>query len=439
LDEATTEGTVLRNKLLQSIGFIAALIAFMMLWQERDAPPPTPPPAATPAPNQQQTAARLADLKFLTDKIAEHYVYAQEREIDARAIYDAYAGGVLRVEDDFGWTLYLEPVLGELYDHHAFLNMNTDESPRLVPSGADMWPEYVNGVATITSVRAESSAAKAGLRPGMTVTMLNQIPMAEAVRARMPRALKTSNEQARDYALQVALAGVRKQPRVVTACVRTACKDYDLGDPELPNPPSPITARMLDGKIGYLRIENSLGDTDTVAAFDAAVVGLKGMRALILDLRNTPGGGNTDVAEPILGRFIRERTNYQLVETPGRGKWERYADPRGPTISVPLYVLVDRWTGSMGEGMAVGFDGMGRGIVIGTRMAGLKGAIEDFPLPNSKIVAKFPTEKLFHLGGTPREDWTPPILVDLSKSNAADPILATALARAAKHRPGSRH
>jgi carboxyl-terminal processing protease len=420
---------MLRSKLLQGIGFVIALFAFMGVLYDRSGPPPAPrSPQQVQAPNAQ-TAARLADLRWLTDQIDTRYVYANERGVDGRAIYDAYADGVLRVEDDFGWTLFLEPVLGELYDHHAFLNMNTDESPRLVPSGADMWPEYVDGVATITSVRPETAAAKAGIRLGMTVTQLNGHPIADAVRARMPRALKTANDAARNYALQAALAGVRKQPRVVTACVQTACEDYALGDPELPPAPAPVTSRILEKQIGYVRIENSLGDTATVAAFDAAIEGLKGMRALILDLRNTPGGGNTDVAEPILGRFIRQRTNYQLVETPGRGRWERYADPRGPYIGVPLYVLVDRWTGSMGEGMAVGFDGMKRGTVIGTRMAGLKGAIENFPLPNSKIVAKFPVEKLFHLNGTPREDWPPPALVDLAKSNAADPILDAALAR----------
>jgi C-terminal processing protease CtpA/Prc len=392
------------------------------------APPPALPPAAqAQAPNAQIAAARQADLKWLTDQFDARYVYAKERGVDGRAIYDAFADGALRVEDDFGWTLFLEPVLGELYDHHAFLNMNTDESPRLAPSGADMWPEFVDGAATIAAVRADTAAAKAGIRPGMTVTQLNKIAIDDAVRARLPRTLKIPNAAARDYALQVALAGVRKQPRVVTACVQTACKDYDLGDPELPPAPSIVTSRMLDGRSGYIRIENALGDMATVAAFDAAIDDLKGMRALILDLRNTPGGGNTDVAEPILGRFIRQRMNYQLVETPGRGRWERYVDPRGPHIGVPLYVLVDRWTGSMGEGMAVGVDAMKRGTVVGTRMAGLKGAIEDFPLPNTKIIAKFPTEKLFHMNGTPREDWVPPVAIDLTKSNDEDPILAAAL------------
>lgn len=396
-----------------------------------------PPPVATEAPakpDTKQTEARRADLKVLTEKIAERYVYAADRRIDAKAIYDEYAPTVDRVEDDYGWTLFLEPVIGELFDHHAFLGRNTDVSPRLVPSGTDLWPEYVDGVATITAVRPGTPAAKSGLKAGMTVAVFNGIGIGDEVQTRMPRTLKEPFLEARNYALQAVLAGVRQQPRVVTACVQTACKDYTLDDPGFPQSQKTVTWRKLDGDVGYIRFENSLGDTNTVAQFDAAVAALGTVRALILDLRDTPGGGNTSVAEPIMGRFITKTTAYQKVYTPGRGWWDRVVEPRALHIRTPVYVLVDRWTGSMGEGMAVGFDGMKRGTVIGTRMAGLKGAIENFELPNTKVIVKFPVEKLSHLNGTPREEWAPPVLVDLTKSNGADPILEAALNRIAAAR-----
>jgi carboxyl-terminal processing protease len=40
-------------------------------------------------------------------------------------------------------------------------------------------------------------------------------------------------------------------------------------------------------------------------------------------------------------------------------------------------VLVGRWTASMGEGMAIGLDAMKRATIVGTRMAGLNGAVFD--------------------------------------------------------------
>jgi carboxyl-terminal processing protease len=396
------------------------------------AAPPSPPAATTQAPSRpaaQQSERRRADLKWLTDKIAERYVYAVDRKIDAAAIYRHYSPFVDRVEDEHGWILFLEFVVGELHDHHAFLGTNTDVSPRLVPSGTDVWPEYLGNVATITSVRLETPAEKAGLKAGMTVQAFNGIPYAEERQIRMPQTLQEPTADTLNFALQALLAGVRGQKRVVTACVKTACKDYDLGEPDYPQSDKRVTWRKLDGNIAYIRFENSLGDGATVAEFDAAVTALGKVRALILDLRNTPGGGVTSVAEPIMGRFVTKTTAYQKVYTPGRGWWDRVVEPRAPHIQTPLYVLVDRWTGSMGEGMAVGFDGMKRGTVVGTRMAGLKGAIENFELPNTKVIVKFPVEKLSHLNGTPREDWAPPVLADLTKSNAADPILEAALIR----------
>ena len=82
----------------------------------------------------------------------------------------------------------------------------------------------------------------------------------------------------------------------------------------------------------------------------------------------------------------------------------------------------------MGEGMTIGLDAMNRAKIVGTRMAGLCGATEVFTLPNSGIGARFPTLRLYHLDGTPREKFVPGVLVDLAHANGGDPILARGLA-----------
>ena len=48
----------------------------------------------------------------------------------------------------------------------------------------------------------------------------------------------------------------------------------------------------------------------------------------------------------------------------------RLAARRFPLAS-PVVVLVDHWTGSMGEGIAIGMDGLKRATIVGTEMAGL--------------------------------------------------------------------
>lgn len=195
-----------------------------------------------------------------------------------------------------------------------------------------------------------------------------------------------------------------------------------------------VSWRWLDETTGYIRIENSLGDSDTVAAFDSALGGLGRAKSLIFDLRNTPSGGNTDVAEPIMGRFISDAVAYQRIFEPGAGKrfpqdsWLKSVEPRSPQVTAKLVVLVNHWTGSMGEGMAIGFDAIERATIVGTPMARLCGGTEGFQLPNTGIPVHLPTYRLYHVNGMPRENFTPSINVDLTKSSGADdPVLARGL------------
>lgn len=81
-----------------------------------------------------------------------------------------------------------------------------------------------------------------------------------------------------------------------------------------------------------------------------------------------------------------------------------------------MIVVVNRWTGSMVEGIAIGFDGMKRARIVGDRMAGLLGSIYSFTLPETKINFSIPVEKLFHINSTPRENFVPEFIVADSES-----------------------
>jgi carboxyl-terminal processing protease len=60
-------------------------------------------------------------------------------------------------------------------------------------------------------------------------------------------------------------------------------------------------------------------------------------------------------------------------------------------------------------------------------MAGLNGAVFDLQLPNTKIELNYAAEKLFHLNGTPREDFVPPISIKFSGKQTHDVILETGI------------
>ena len=383
--------------------------------------------------------ANAADVSWLIDKIAAQYAYLPDRHIDIaklRKIYVAEAGAAC---DAHAFLSVLEGLLAELHDHHIEANVNNAASPQLVPTGAEIWAAFHDGRAIIEAVRPGSSLAREGMpgpRAGDEIVSIGGVPTAKAVAAHAPRCLSSADSEANDYTLRVLLAGTHSAPRVFV--VRNAQGREGILNlaPYVREPDGPLlTVSRIDSEIACLRIENSLGNTDLIAEFDKALEQTKGVRGLILDLRNTPSGGNTDVAEPILGRFVTGRPGYQRVFRPGpertlkQDSYVRWVQARGPfRVASNLVVLCSRWTGSMGEGMTIGLDAMGRAEIVGTRMAGLCGATESFKLPKSGIGVNFPTERLYHLDGRPRENFVPRTLVDLATATGSDPILAQGIA-----------
>jgi carboxyl-terminal processing protease len=198
----------------------------------------------------------------------------------------------------------------------------------------------------------------------------------------------------------------------------------------------PIESRLIR-QTGYLKINNCLGNNALIAQFDSVLNQLMQTRALIIDMRETPSGGNTTIARAILGRFIDREHFYQQHEyyaeekkTGVKRSWQEIVSPRGLRYTKPLVILCDHWTGSVGEGITIGFDGMNRATVIGTPMAGLNGAIYSYELPNTKIGFSLPTERLYHIRGMPREVFRPLIQVDMTQEKPSthdDIILDRAL------------
>jgi carboxyl-terminal processing protease len=132
-------------------------------------------------------------------------------------------------------------------------------------------------------------------------------------------------------------------------------------------------------------------------------------------LTETPNGGNTTVARSMMGRFINKRLPYQQHEFDEKAFqtkrwWVESVIPRKIQFKGNVYIMVGHWMGSMGEGIAIGFDGMKRAKIIGTEMAKLLGAVNEFALTETKIGFQIPTERLYHINGTPREKYKPTIL-----------------------------
>jgi carboxyl-terminal processing protease len=379
-------------------------------------------------------ANRMADYDWLIDQIGTHYAYLPERHLDLKKLRSLYRREATAAATRDAFLHVIEKTVAELHDHHATLGSNTDSSPQLIPSGTDIWAEVRGGRAMIAEIRPGSPAAAAGLRAGDEVTAIAGKPAAQAIAANLAKSLNAPDPEAANFALRTLLAGNHQDRRRFTVRRGSATLPFDLPPYTPPSSQNLVSQRWVAPGIGYIRIENSLGDNGTVAAFDTALRQLAAAKAILLDLRNTPSGGNTDVAEPILGRFLHHAGGYQRVFDPAPGKtpahdsWLKQAAPRAPANDAKLFVLADHWTGSMGEGMTIGLDGLKRAVTVGTAMAGLSGGTDTFTLPHSKIVVHFPVERLYHVDGTPREKWLPRIAVD--PAAPGDPVLDRAIAEA---------
>ena len=268
----------------------------------------------------------------------------------------------------------------------------------------------------------------------MEVVTIDGRALGAAVADRLPQALVLEDPAARDWALRTLLAG-RHDARVrLEVPTESGLQSVAFLPGQSNRPKSALTTRFIEPGIGVVRLHNSLGQASLVPAWDAALNTLRETDGLILDLRDTPGGGNTTVARGLLGRLVSEVLPYQRHDLPGEERrygipriWVEHVSPRGTNIyDKPVAVLVGRWTASMGEGVAIGLAGMGRATVFGSPMAGLHCATYSRTLEHTRIPVRVSGERLFHVDGTRREAFVPRVPIE-SGSSGGDVVLDGAL------------
>ena len=133
--------------------------------------------------------------------------------------------------------------------------------------------------------------------------------------------------------------------------------------------------RVLADGVGYVQLTEFSEHTGRQLRLALARLGEQGIRALVLDLRNNPGGlleAAVEVAQP----FFRE--GELIVETRGRRPQdnERFrAAAGGAPWSLPIAVLVNAGSASAAEIVAGALKDAGRAVVVGERTFG-KGSVQ---------------------------------------------------------------
>ncbi|MDE2595946.1 MAG: hypothetical protein KGL44_03615 [Sphingomonadales bacterium] len=375
-------------------------------------------------------------------ELATNYAYWDR--IPSAAI-DAAAPALRTAPDRLTFADRLQTLLLLFRDSHLHVSPTPAPQAAWVPSAADFWLEERGGHLLVRDVKGGSEAARLGLRPGWELLTMDGIEPRAAATARFAALGLHADAAQVLYAVNSMASGKLDQPRRFV--FRLAGKRRELtlppGYASVKRPEGMLTVTTLHDSAGHpviaLRPNNTLGDNRLIAAFDAAVAALPGDAHVTIDMRDTPSGGNSTVARAMLSHFVSRPLPYQRHELTAERvqfgvsrTWTEFVEPRAPYHGGQIVVLGGLWTGSMGEGIVIGYDAVGQGntVVIGSEMGHLLGAMIDDELPASCLKVSFANEKLWHVDGTPREQFVPRIALPGADTapDGSDPAMRQALA-----------
>lgn len=251
----------------------------------------------------------------------------------------------------------------------------------LDPHSQFMDPQTYNELRADTEGKFGGLGIEITMRDGLltVVTPLEDTPAWKAGIKANDRIVKINDELTRDMALTDAVKKLRGKPGETVnitvlresekkilefKIVRDIIKIKDIKE-----------ALVLEDGIGYVRLvefrENTPQD------MDKALENLKkeGMSALILDLRNNPGG-LLDVAVKVTAKFIEK--DKLIVSTKGRKasqNLEFLSRESKPILGLPMVVLINEGSASGSEIVAGCLQDYKRAIILGVKSFG-KGSVQ---------------------------------------------------------------
>lgn len=369
----------------------------------------------------------------------QDYAYRDTAGVEVAALIAQYKAKASLTTTESDFVNVVQVFMRYFRDPHLSIYPSSKKGYSVTPTGADIWVVAKAGKYVIVDIKTASAANKVGMEVNSEIISVDGLT-AEAAISKVFGGITTGlSTKQKVWGLNIALGGIKNQSRVITVNMNNKEHTYQLAatyDEVIRSYSDPMLSFKKINNVGYIRFNNSLGNSDTVDAFKNAIEQLIDTDGLILDLRNIPSGGNTGVAEPILGHFVHQETTYQLYQRQQNGINFHQAEmesattePSSPFYSKPFVVLVGRWTGSIGEGMMIGLDALGAKAIIGAPVADLLGGIKNVTLEHSSTVVDLAFERMFHVNGTYREDFEATIKLasaDWGKEGT-DPTLETAI------------
>lgn len=253
-------------------------------------------------------------------------------------------------------------MLNELDPHSSFMEpqsyTDTKEDTKGEFGGVGIQIGMRNKKLTVIAPIDDTPAAEAGVKAGDIIVKVDgedvrNISLLEAVR-------KIRGEVGTEVVLS--MRRKNKKKLIDFTLVRSTIK---VGS---------VTSRLVDDKIGYIRVKQF--QEKTSADVHKAVKKLKkeGMDALIIDLRNNPGGLLKSAVD-ITGQFIDNGRMVVYIKGRVGNITEFKAKNLNPDLDYPIVVLVNGGSASASEIVAGAIQDWGRGVIVGTTTFG-KGSVQ---------------------------------------------------------------
>lgn len=359
--------------------------------------------------------------------IKQNHAYLSTSGLDWSCLERVYIDQAAKAQNSNEILQAFEHLVLEFADNHMMLNTNNNHSyrlysPVLVNQGSDGF--------VIHDFWKNNLINHQKLKVGSQLLSLNGATPQQIIDAFPTSCLDKTLPEKQEWIINKALAGIYSKSRLIKILNDNETVKINLDELETKSHSHPLKHEIKDN-IGIITINNALGNIELIEAFDQALNQMMDTDGLILDLRNTISGGDSYMARAIIGRLISKPQAYQKHQyREQRGGavgvnriWIEYVEPRGDHYDKPMVVLSNHWTGSMGEGLTIGLQGMNRATWIGTEMAGLLGAVNQFKLNNLWFSIQMPIEMLFSTNGTPREYAQPDVFIQPSTSDKDDVLL----------------
>lgn len=332
----------------------------------------------------EETYEKLKLLVDVVGLIQEHYV----EPVDTKKLVYAAASGMTRSLDPF--SQFMEPALHK--------EMKTETEGQF--GGLGIRISIKDGVLTVVTPLPGTPAYRLGILPGDKI-------------------IKIEGESTEGITIEEAVTKLRGTPgtEVKITIVREGVKepiDYTVTREWIKL--ESVKSKMVDKEIGYVRLIEFSAQTNKDLDSTLKEMQDKGMKSLIVDLRNNPGGLLTSAYE-VTKKFLGDEK--MIVYTQGRKpeqKQEFRAEKKGSYQDLPLTVLVNKGSASGSEIVAGALQDHKRATIIGSQTFG-KGSVQSvFPLSDGSglriTTAKYytPNGRVIHDKGI-----TPDVVIEVPK------------------------